>query len=242
MTPPPTSAVSVSPTHHLPDHGLVEYVAGACTDGAALAFACHLSLCASCAAEAAALEDVGGKILEASEGETMAPGALEALLGRLETTTQLAQPPVGGGAPPDAPDAPDAPDFLAACGLPAPLLRALPPADGWRTVLPGMRVVDLPFAPPGGALRLIRFKGGVTIPFHDHGGPEYIVVFTGALEEKEKGDGRRFGRGDVSIRLPGERHAQRAMPGEPCVALVVNEGALQPLTLRGRLLRALARE
>ena len=103
-----------------------------------------------------------------------------------------------------------------------------------------MRVVDLPVAVPGGALRLVRFKGGVTIPFHDHGGPEYIVVFTGALEEKS--DGQRFGRGDVSIRLPGERHEQRATPGEPCVALVVNEGALRPLTLRGRLLLAIARD
>ena len=91
-------------------------------------------------------------------------------------------------------------------------------------------------------MRLVRFKGGVTIPFHDHGGPEYIVVFTGALEEKAKDDGRRFGRGDVSIRLPGERHEQRATPGEPCVALVVNEGALRPLTLRGRLLLAIARD
>ncbi len=124
--------------------------------------------------------------------------------------------------------------------LPAPLLRALPSAEGWRTVVPGMRVVDLPFAVPGGAVRLVRFKGGVTIPLHDHGGPEYIVVFTGALEEKS--DGQQFARGDVSIRLPGERHAQRATPGEPCVALVVNEGALRPLTLRGRLLLAIARD
>jgi putative transcriptional regulator len=235
MTPPlpPLSAAPAPPTHHVPDHGLVEYVAGACTDGAALAFACHLSLCASCAAEAAALEDVGGRILEASDGETMAPGALEALLARLGTTPQLGSP---------AAETLTSPAFLAACGLPAPLLRALPPVDGWRTVIPGMRVVDLPFAPPGGAVRLVRFKGGVTIPLHDHGGPEYIVVFTGALEEKDEGDGRRFGRGDVSIRLPGERHAQRATPGEPCVALVVNEGALRPLTLRGRLLRAIARD
>ena len=85
--------------------------------------------------------------------------------------------------------------------------------EGWRTVVPGMRVVDLRLAVPGGAVRLVRFKGGVTIPFHDHGGPEYIVVFTGALEEKS--DGLRFGRGNVSIRLPGERHEQRATPGEP---------------------------
>jgi putative transcriptional regulator len=230
MTPPPTAEPS-PPTHHVPEHGLVEYVAGAATDGAALAFACHVSLCASCAAEVAALENVGGTILEASPGQQLGPGALESVLARLEATPQLATPP----AEPVA-----APAFLAGCELPAPLLRALPNAEGWRTVVPGMRVVDLPLAVPGGAVRLVRFKGGVTIPFHDHGGPEYIVVFTGALEEKS--DGLRFGRGDVSIRLPGERHEQRATPGEACVALVVNEGALRPLTLRGRLLLAIARD
>ncbi|HEX3901356.1 MAG TPA: hypothetical protein VH853_00815 [Polyangia bacterium] len=230
---PLSSGFHSPPTHHVPEHGLVEYVAGAATDGAALAFACHLSLCASCAAEVAALESVGGTILEANPGQELAPGALESVLARLEATPRPAAPPAETIA---------VPVFLSGCDLPAPLLRALPPVVGWRTVVPGMRVVDLPLALPGGAVRLVRFKGGVTIPFHDHGGPEYIVVFTGALEEQAKDDGRRFGRGDVSIRLPGERHEQRATPGEPCVALVVNEGALRPLTLRGRLLLAIARD
>jgi putative transcriptional regulator len=220
----------MTPQHHLPDHSLVEYVTGACTEGAALAFACHISLCPSCAAEVAALEGVAGSVLEAGAELELATGALEAVLSRLEATPQeLAGEEV-----------PAAPAFLAGCALPAPLLRLLPSNERWRTVVPGMRVVDLPFVVPDGAIRLVRFKGGVTIPFHDHGGPEYIVVFTGVLEEK--GDGRRFGRGDVSIRLPGERHEQRAAPGDPCVALVINEGALRPLTLRGRLLLAIARE
>jgi len=230
MTPPPTAQFS-PPKHHVPEHGLVEYVAGAATDGAALAFACHVSLCGACAAEVAALENVGGTILEASPGQELAPGALESVLARLDKTPQLAA---------SSGETVAVPGFLAGCDLPAPLLRALPSAEGWRTVVPGMRVVDLPLAVPGGAVRLVRFKGGATIPFHDHGGPEYIVVFTGALEEKS--DGQRFGRGDVSIRMPGERHEQRATPGEPCVALVVNEGALRPLTLRGRLLLAIARD
>ena len=227
MTSP--SRLPPTPSHHVPDHGLVEYAAATCTDGAALAFACHLSLCPACAADVTALEQIGGDLLEASPGAPLDPAALAAVMARLDGTPQIAPGP-GEIAPPA---------FLSGSGLPAPLLRALSPADDWRTVVPGVRKVDLRLAVPGGAARLVRFQGGVTIPLHDHGGPEYIVVFTGALEEK--GDGRRFVRGDLSIRLPGEQHAQRAAPGEPCVALVVNEGALRPLTLRGRLLLALAR-
>jgi len=229
---PRTPVTIAAPNHHVPEEGLLEYVAGAATDPASLAIACHVSLCAACAAQAAALEAVGGSILETSPGESLADGALQATLARLDA------------APEPAAVARDvvveAPGFLSAFGLPSPLLRSLPAqvAD-WRFVVPGVRAIDLPVVSSGATARLISFGGGVTIPLHDHGGTEYVVVFAGALDEKA--EGKRFGRGDISIRETGERHEQRATPGEPCIALVVNEGKLRPLTLRGRLLLALAR-
>jgi putative transcriptional regulator len=225
---PPVTAAA--PNHHVPEEGLLEYVAGAATDPASLAIACHVSLCAACAAQAVALEAIGGSILETSPGEPLDAGALQATLARLDAAPEPA--PVARGMV-------EAPGFLSAFGLPSPLLRSLPAqvAD-WRFVVPGVRAVDLPVASGGATARLISF-GGVTIPLHDHGGTEYVVVFSGALEEKA--EGKRFGRGDISIRETGERHEQRATPGEPCIALVVNEGKLRPLTLRGRLLLALAR-
>jgi putative transcriptional regulator len=220
-----------SPSHHVPEEGLLEYVAGAATDPASLAIACHVSLCAACAAQAAALEALGGSILETSPGEALDAGALAATLARLDAAPEPAA--VARGAV-------EAPGFLSAFELPSPLVRSLPAqvAD-WRFVVPGVRAVDLAVASTGATARLISFGGGVTIPLHDHGGTEYVVVFSGALEEKA--EGKRFGRGDISIRQTGERHEQRATPGAPCIALVVNEGKLRPLTLRGRLLLALAR-
>ncbi len=229
---PRTPVITAVPNHHVPEEGLLEYVAGAATDPASLAIACHVSLCAACAAQAAALEAVGGSILETSPGEPLDDGALQAALARLDAAPE--PPAVARGV------AVEAPGFLSAFGLPSPLLRSLPAqvAD-WRFVVPGVRAIDLPVFSSGATARLIAFGGGVTIPLHDHGGTEYVVVFSGALEEKA--EGKRFGRGDISIRETGERHEQRATPGEPCIALVVNEGKLRPLTLRGRLLLALAR-
>jgi putative transcriptional regulator len=220
-----------APRHHVPEEGLLEYVAGTSTDPASLAIACHVSLCAACAAHSAALAAIGGSILEASAGQDLGPGALEATLARLDAPPQSAAEAAAVGAPPA---------FLSAFGLPSALVRNLPDvvAD-WRFVVPGVRAIDLPVASTDATVRLISFGGGVTIPLHDHGGTEYIVVFSGALEEKA--EEKRFARGDISIRLTGERHEQRATPGPPCVALVVNEGKLRPLTLRGRLLLALAR-
>ena len=220
-----------APAHHVPPEGLLEYVAGASTDPASLAIACHLALCPACAAETSALEAVGGSILAASPGRELAPGALESALAQLDAPPQSRT---------EASVARAAPEFLTPFGLPAPLLRQLPVAAAdWRFVIPGVRAIDLPVTSTDATARLISFGGGVTIPLHDHGGPEYVVVFSGALEEKA--EGKCFGRGDISIRVTGERHEQRATPGQPCIALVVNEGKLRPLTLRGRLLLALSR-
>ena len=218
-------------THHAPEEMLLEYVAGTSTDAAALSTACHVALCATCAARVAELEAVGGDFLDAGGVEPLAPGALEAVLARIDAPPQPRA---------EAAAVPAAPAFLTEFQLPRPLLRRLaeaPAVSDWKFVVPGMRAVDLPASAPGVTIRLIAFKPGVTIPFHDHGGPEQIVVFTGALEE----EGKRFERGDISIRDSGERHEQRVAPGVPCIALVVNEGKLQPLTLRDRLLLALSR-
>jgi putative transcriptional regulator len=226
----------MTPQHHVPEDALCEFTAGAASEPAALAIACHVALCAECATRARALEATAGNILDAQPGADLAPGALEAVLARLDAAPESKHVAV---APVPAP-----PPFLANAGLPVPLLRALAagkPAADWRMVIPGVRAIDIPIDPSAGApdasARVISFKGGVTIPLHDHGGPEHIVVFTGALEE----EGRRFARGDISIRSPGERHEQRAAAGEPCISLVINEGKLRPLTLRGRLLLALSR-
>jgi putative transcriptional regulator len=219
------------PHHHVPEEGLLEYAAGASTDLASLAIACHVSMCPTCAAQTAALEAVGGSILENSAGRDLAPDALESALAQLDAAPQSKAEASGVRA---------APAFLRAFGLPSPLLRNLPAAvTDWRFVIPGVRAIDLPVESTEARARLVSFNGGTTIPLHDHGGTEYVVVFTGALDEKA--EGKRFARGDISIRQTGEHHEQRAAPGEPCIALVVNEGKLRPLTLRGRLLLALAR-
>jgi putative transcriptional regulator len=218
-------------THHVPDEMLLEYAAGTCTDAASLAIACHVALCGACRARAGALEAVGGRFLDAGDAAALAPGALEAVLARIDAAPQPRA---------EAAAVPAPPAFLAPYDLPRPLLRRLAETSvgsDFRFVVPGVRAIDLPAGAEGVTIRLINFKPGVTIPIHDHGGPEEIVIFSGALEE----EGKRFERGDISIRDAGERHEQRVAPGEPCIALVVNEGKLQPLTLRGRLLLALSR-
>jgi putative transcriptional regulator len=224
----------MKPVHHVPEESLLEFVAGATTEPATLAIACHVALCPDCSARSAALEEVGGSLLDQTDGQALAPGALEAVLARIEGAPESKK---------EALSVPEAPASLAKYELPRPLLRCLAgTAAGrdWRFLVPGVQVIDLPIAQleADTTVRLVSFKPGLTIPRHDHGGPEHIVVMQGALEET----GKRFARGDISIRAPGERHEQHSAAGQPCIALVVNEGKLEPLTLRGRILLALARK
>jgi putative transcriptional regulator len=223
----------MTPTYHPTEEALLEYAGGASAESAALVYACHASLCATCARRLTELEAVGGALLDGGAEEPLAADALARALARLDA-------PTADGAHDDVATA--APEFLAPYHLPRPLARvlaALPRAPKWQLALPGVRTIDLAAAARDDEtrVRLVAFKPGVTIPPHDHGGTEHVLVFTGAIEET----GRRFGRGDLATRERGEQHEQRIAAGELCVALVVNEGPLVPLTLRGRLLLALAR-
>jgi putative transcriptional regulator len=184
------------------------------------------------------LEALAGMSLEAAAPATLTPGAWEAMLPRLNPRTddrgQVAKDSL--------------PAFLAGYRLPRPLLRALTGSEPlrWRFLAPGARFIDLGVsAPPGDGVggasdgsiaRLLKLSPGLEIPLHDHQGPEYTVIFAGALQE----GGAHFARGDVAFRLPGHRHVQHVDRREDCVALQVNEGPLTPLTWKGKLLNLIA--
>jgi len=217
-------------SHHVPEEHLLEYVAGAGTEAAALAMACHLSLCPSCAALARDLETMGGAALDPSRAQPLASGTLDRLLARLdEGERDVASPRDAHGAA-----------LLARWGIPSSVARYLPSgadARRWRRLVPGITRIDLRVGPASTVARLVTLTPGIEIPLHDHDGTEYTVIFAGALHDEEG----RFGRGDISIREAGAAHVQRVEKSEPCVALVINEGPLRPLTWKGKALSFLSR-
>jgi len=219
----------MTPVHHVSEEELVEFAAGASSEPAAVAVACHAALCAACGARLRTLDAIGGASLAAATAEPTAPGALDGLLARLDDD----------GGPRAAPVDPAALRLLDAHAIPRLVLPYLAPgaaASGWRRLVPGITRIDLRAGPTGAVVRLVNLRPGLEIPLHDHGGVEYTVIFAGALTD----DQGRFARGDISIRAVGERHVQHVTAGEPCVALVVNEGPLEPLTWKGKALSILA--
>lgn len=244
-----------TPTHHLDEDVLLDYVSGAASEPVSLVVACHLTLCGTCRAAAAAAESVGGALLEQALPAALSEGALERALARLDRDG-----PAGnhGHEPRSAPG--QGPTPVAAAGepfvfegvpLPRPLARylaagassppsssAAPPrsAPSFRFIAPGVRGIPLTVAAaPGVRTRLLRLAPGMEIPLHAHAAPEFTLVFSGGLSE----GGQHYVRGDVRFRDAAAVHAQRVDPDLPCVALVVNEGALLPQTWRGRLVSLL---
>jgi putative transcriptional regulator len=220
---------SVTPTHHVSEERLFEYAAGTCTEGAALAIACHLSLCRACAARGSELEVLGGASFDAAAAQPLARGALDQLLARLDGPDDVAPP-----------RDPHVERLLETFGVPravAPTLASGAEGTRWRRLFPGVSRIDLQIGPASTVARLVSLAPGVEIPLHEHGGTEYTLIFTGALVDDEG----HFARGDISIRESGARHVQRIDAGAPCVALVINEGPLVPLTWKGKFLDLLSR-
>lgn len=216
------------PSRHFSDDLLRGFAVGTASEGARLAVACHMDFCAACRTETATHEGALDALL--AEPAPATPSDLRArLMADVQSLPSPAPPPpqtIAATLPADLPQLPPAlSKLLLSHGQPT-----------WRTLVPGIRAIDLPI-PFAWRARLVRFRPGMTIPLHDHGGPEHTVVFAGGLID----DGGSLHRGDATTMFPGESHRQRTADDEPCVALIVNEVAARPLTTSGRFLKWLTR-
>jgi putative transcriptional regulator len=217
----------MNPNHHPPEELLVAYAAGETPEAVSLVMACHATLCPTCRARLTELEALGGAMLEHVPSADLAQGALDRALAALEVET----------APPTSLPELAAPPLPDGVKLPRPLLRYLGPAPQWQRMIPGVGAIKLGLGDAANVLRLVRLRPGITIPLHDHTGPELTLVFSGGLIEPE----RELHRGDFALRQPGERHVLKVAAEGPCVALTLNEGPLLPLTWLGRLFGLVAR-
>lgn len=209
----------MSPRHHFGEELLVEHAAGAMKPGTALVVDCHVAVCDACRSRAAELQALGGQLLERTEAPPLPPELLERVMGRLDEPAPISARPAVP--PPEG------------AGWPRPLLARLPPGKlRWRTVVPGVRAVDLSL---GGEerVRLFRLRPGIGISEHDHGGAEHTLILSGGIADAE----RTLHAGDALSMAPGDRHEQRVLPDEECFALVAQEGPLVPLTLTGKLIK-----
>ena len=213
------------PTHHPGDALLMDYAGGGLGEAGSLVIATHLALCPGCRQSVNELEAVGGALLDGLEPDTLSPGALDALLARLDEPEEPAPPPrpaPPGGAP----------------LLPEPLRSYVdgdPSRLRWRPLLPGMLAADIRLS-RGERARLIRMKGGVAVPRHSHDGIELGIVLEGGFSDTLG----HFVRGDVAVGDGSIDHKPVADP-EGCLCLSVTLGRLRLTGAVGRFLNPFVR-
>jgi len=218
------------PNHHLSDELLMDYASGALDEAASLFVSSHLTLCPHCRARMDELEALGGVLLEDLEPVSMADGALEALMARLELPE----------AANDVSEAPRQPKLIDGKVLPAPLrqyfgcdLKDIP----WQKKGGGVSVALVPGIGDGSHAFMLKVEAGRAVPQHTHTGNEYVMVLQGAFAD-ENGE---FARGDVELADGDVDHQPIAAPGEDCVCLAVTDAPLKFTGSSGWLLNMFVR-
>lgn len=206
------------PTHHPGDALLLDYAGGGLGEAGGLVVATHLALCPGCRHAVNELEAVGGALLDEMEPDALAPGALDALLARLDEADEPVPPR----------RAPPSPGSLV---IPEPLrshvggdLARMP----WRPMAPGFQCVDIRLN-HGERARLLRMKPGAAAPRHTHDGLELAIVLQGGFSDSLG----HFLRGDVAVGDGSVDH-QPVADAEGCICLSVTLGRLRLTGTVGR--------
>lgn len=224
--------------HHPDEALLLDYVAGSAPHAVSVLVATHLALCPLCRQTAAEMEAVAGAMLDGVEPVAMSASSAMAVLERIDSEGPVSAP-IRLPRSQARSETRVATDRAAVALVPQPL-RSVVGADfeqiGWRRVMKGLEVFDLPLAAPGeggGIARLMRVAGGMGMPNHSHRGEEMNLVLAGGFSD-EKG---HYLRGDLAVSDASVTHQPVADEGEPCVLYVVTTA---PLRLSSPIARVLS--
>lgn len=239
---------------HVPAEVLASYADGSLADGMCLIVAGHLTFCPRCRDHLDRLEALGGVLLtEPAPGCCAKPdlgkifsridqadldsagfgegGPGQGTLGAQASGPGEAGPRNSGGADTSGRAGSGAAGASRAAATGRAALDDLPrclrgrlgcalETPGWRALGHGVSVVDIPIA-SSGALRLLLCDPGVMLPEHEHRSHSAALILRGGLRE----DGRDFGRGDLILSRPGERHAPVIDQDGACLVLTLDEDA-----------------
>jgi putative transcriptional regulator len=200
----------MTPHHHIPEEVLLDYASGALSHPFAVLVATHMALCPRCRDELDLLESVGADMMGDLPEEPCNSDLLASTLARLEVGPASTPTPTrtADRAPTDIRIPQPLRDLI---GLPLESLA-------WKGI-GGFRQANLPITLDGVVARLMRIRGGTSMPRHTHGGLELTLVFTGGFSD-ENG---HYLRGDVAAADPAVEHRPIADPGEECLCLAVSE-------------------
>lgn len=196
--------------HHLSDAVLMAYSAGTLPEAFDLIVATHISLCATCRAQAETFDAVGGEILDSGSTAEISSIGFQSTIDLIEGGAVARTRPVHGS-----------PDGF----FPKPLQDYVGgdlDCVNWKPVGMGVKQAILDTS-DGATARLLYIPAGTAMPDHGHRGTEMTMVLKGAFQD----DDGYFARGDVETADSDLHHKPVADIHEDCVCLAVTDAPLQ---------------
>jgi putative transcriptional regulator len=223
--------------HHPPEEMLLDYAAGALGEAESLVVATHLALCPACRSEVAAMEAVGGALLETiPAGPETSPGLDDVLARVMARLDDPAPAPTRAAARSLA-------AVAAAPLLPEPLRSYVggdPGGISWTPVMRGLdeRPIDLGARDAAAAkVRMMRIHPATAMPQHTHRGREMTLVLAGGFRDATG----HYLRGDLALTDASVDHTPVADDDEACVCLVLTEAPVRLTGVLGRLFNPFVR-
>jgi putative transcriptional regulator len=212
----------MKPSGFIDDEWLVSYAAGALSEAHALVVATHVEYHDELKSKLADAEAIGGGLLEEAEPENISEDMLDNIFAAIEDGASIDE---------------QSRITVADSKMPA-ALRDYIGKDlsdlKWRMMGPGMSQVRLWTGPNDERLWLLKAKGGVSIPTHDHNGIEMTLVLKGSYTV----DGQRYSKGMIEIADGDvEGHTPIIDEGEECICLVVTEAPIRIHSFLGRMVQ-----
>jgi putative transcriptional regulator len=203
---------------------LTEYSAGSLSIAPAISVTTHLEFCNKCRQLSESLAEVGGELLQMTDGMPVSDDLLEKVLACLDEpldeseNTMAVSSQLGDDNPPEV-----ASDGVVKA-LPKYVRQFLPAGNlAWRFLSPSLRTAAISVGEQDYELALHKIRAGGTAPEHNHRGSEITVVLKGSFSDE---DGV-YQPGDFIIRAIGEVHRPFAAQNEECICLSVLEAPIE---------------
>ncbi|WND03687.1 ChrR family anti-sigma-E factor [Temperatibacter marinus] len=205
-------------------HGLmVDYVSGSLPQPLALLVASHVSLNNDAKKSYQILSEVGGNLLEDTDGVSM-NSSLGDFLDTLDSIPQDAPKSVKNTIT-------AAPSLASEPILPAPLQNHIQldmEEISWKARGAGVKEFTLPISEKGLKASLLKVEPGSKIPDHTHEGHEYTLILDGVFIDGT----HHYERGEFVCNDQNDTHSPEACPDNGCICFVVQDA---PLKFKGLL-------
>lgn len=204
--------------HSVDEEWLASYCAGGLSRAKHLLISCQAALKPELSSRLAAMDQVGGALLESAQGEALSSDFFARVLDKMEAT------PVSDAA--DGVNQPQSGNSAGKSWVPSPLedfVKRTGQELKWKKLGFGVERASLS-NDDGEELYLLKARPGLKVPRHTHEGEEWALILQGGYSVGEES----YGLGDLHREDESCTHQPIVDDdGEACITLVALEGSLK---------------